>query len=64
MTFRQVYTDGRTLTCSQRANVAWVFCSILLHSLTDFNLQIPSNAMLFFTFVGISLAANHANSAN
>ena len=30
--------------------------SILLHSLTDFNLQIPSNAMLFFTFVGISLA--------
>jgi hypothetical protein len=29
--------------------------SILLHSLTDFNLQIPSNAMLFFTFVGISL---------
>jgi O-antigen ligase len=30
--------------------------SILIHSLTDFNLQIPSNAMLFFTFVGISLA--------
>jgi hypothetical protein len=30
--------------------------SILVHSLTDFNLQIPSNAMLFFTFVGISLA--------
>ncbi len=38
--------------------------SILVHSLTDFNLQIPSNAMLFFTFVGISLAANSANSAN
>jgi len=29
--------------------------SILLHSLTDFNLQIPSNAMLFFTLLGISL---------
>jgi O-antigen ligase len=45
--------------------------SILLHSLTDFNLQIPSNAMLFFTFVGISLALplkdkaqNHAETAN
>jgi O-antigen ligase len=30
--------------------------SILVHSLADFNLQIPSNAMLFFTFAGISLA--------
>jgi O-antigen ligase len=30
--------------------------SILLHGLTDFNLQIPANAMMFFTFVGISLA--------
>jgi len=30
--------------------------SILVHSLTDFNLQIPSNAMLFFAFLGISLA--------
>jgi O-antigen ligase len=30
--------------------------SILVHSLTDFNLQIPSNAMLFFTFVGIGSA--------
>jgi O-antigen ligase len=30
--------------------------SILVHSLADFNLQIPSNAMLFFSFVGISLA--------
>jgi O-antigen ligase len=29
--------------------------TILLHSLTDFNLQIPSNAIIFFTFVGISL---------
>ena len=34
--------------------------SILLHSLTDFNLQIPSNAMLFFAFVGISLATTHS----
>jgi O-antigen ligase len=30
--------------------------SILVHSLADFNLQIPSNAILFFTFVGISFA--------
>lgn len=30
---------------------------ILAHSLTDFNLQIPSNAMLFFTFLGIAAAA-------
>ena len=29
--------------------------TILVHSLTDFNLQIPSNAMLFFGFVGIGL---------
>lgn len=29
--------------------------SILVHSLTDFNLQIPSNAMLFFSFVGIAI---------
>jgi O-antigen ligase len=32
--------------------------SILLHSLTDFNLQIPSNAMLFFMFVGIAAQAS------
>jgi O-antigen ligase len=30
--------------------------AILIHSLADFNLQIPSNAMLFFAFAGISLA--------
>lgn len=29
--------------------------AILLHSMTDFNLQIPSNAMLFFSFAGIAL---------
>lgn len=33
---------------------------ILAHSLTDFNLQIPSNAMLFFTFLGIAAAARTA----
>ena len=32
--------------------------SILLHSLTDFNLQIPSNSMLFFMFVGIAAQAS------
>jgi O-antigen ligase len=31
--------------------------AILVHSLTDFNLQIPSNAMLFSSFVGIALAS-------
>ena len=30
--------------------------SILIHGLADFNLEIPSNAMLFFSFVGILLA--------
>jgi O-antigen ligase len=30
--------------------------SILVHSLADFNLQIPSNRLLFFVFVGISMA--------
>lgn len=30
--------------------------SILVHSLADFNLQIPSNAMLFFVFLGIASA--------
>jgi len=30
--------------------------SILIHSLTDFNLQIPSNAMLFFAYVGLASA--------
>jgi putative inorganic carbon (HCO3(-)) transporter len=29
--------------------------SMLIHSFTDFNLQIPSNAMLFFIFIGIGL---------
>jgi O-antigen ligase len=29
--------------------------ALSLHSLTDFNLQIPSNGMLFFTLIGISL---------
>jgi O-antigen ligase len=55
---------GILLTCTG------AIFSILLHSLTDFNLQIPSNAMLFFTFVGISLAlplkeraGNYAESA-
>jgi O-antigen ligase len=32
--------------------------SILVHSLADFNLQIPSNAMLFCIFVGIALACS------
>ena len=31
--------------------------SILVHSLADFNLQIPSNAMLFSAYIGIAAAA-------
>jgi len=34
--------------------------AILIHSLTDFNLQIPANGMLFFTFVGIALSIRTA----
>jgi O-antigen ligase len=34
--------------------------SILLHSLTDFNLQIPSNSMLFFIFLGIAAQVSSA----
>src|SRR5579884_2116175 len=30
--------------------------TLLVHGLADFNLQIPSNAMLFFSFLGIGLA--------
>jgi O-antigen ligase len=36
--------------------------SILLHSLTDFNLQIPSNAILFFAIVGISFSVSDRRS--
>ena len=32
--------------------------SLLIHSLVDFNLQIPSNSMLFFMFVGIAAQAS------
>jgi O-antigen ligase len=39
------------------ACIAAIF-SILLHSFADFNLQIPSNAYLFFTFVGIALGTS------
>jgi O-antigen ligase len=32
--------------------------SIMLHSLVDFNLQIPSNALLFYALVGVALATS------
>lgn len=41
------------------ASMGGIF-SILVHSLADFNLQIPSNAMLFFVFVGIAAQASTA----
>jgi len=34
--------------------------SILVHSLADFNLQIPSNSMLFFGFIGMSFSVPSA----
>jgi len=36
--------------------------SILVHSLVDFNLQIPSNAILFCSFVGIAFAVSMSTS--
>jgi len=36
------------------ASIGAIF-AILVHSLADFNLQIPSNAILFFSFIGIGL---------
>jgi O-antigen ligase len=44
-----IEAQGILLTC------ATAIFSILLHSLIDFNLQIPSNAMLFFSYLGIGL---------
>jgi O-antigen ligase len=44
--------QGILLTC-----IGAIF-SILVHSLVDFNLQIPSNAILFCTFVGIAFAVS------
>jgi O-antigen ligase len=47
-----------TTSCEEQgvllACVAAIF-AILIHSLGDFNLQIPSNAILFFSFVGVGL---------
>ena len=51
LTLDSIKQRGTLLAC-----IGAVF-SILVHSLTDFNLQIPSNAMLFFTFVGIASAS-------
>jgi O-antigen ligase len=49
-------TRGILLAC-----IGAIF-SILVHSLADFNLQIPSNAMLFFTFIGIAAAYSFSGS--
>lgn len=38
---------------------AW--CALMIHSLTDFNLHIPVNALLFFTLVGLSLRDGHTH---
>jgi O-antigen ligase len=50
LSLRSSQQNGVALAC-----IGAIF-SILLHSLADFNLQIPSNAMLFFTLVGIAMA--------
>ena len=47
MTAKVVETQGILLACTGGC------FAILVHSLADFNLQIPSNAIVFFTFVGI-----------
>ncbi len=47
---------GSLLAC------AGAIFAILVHSTTDFNLQIPSNAMLFFSFVGIAVALSQSAS--
>ena len=47
MTAKAVETQGILLACTGGC------FAILVHSLADFNLQIPSNAIVFFTFVGI-----------
>jgi O-antigen ligase len=49
VTRQSIEEQGILLACSGS-----VF-AILVHSLADFNLQIPSNAILFFTFIGIGL---------
>ncbi|MCF6178391.1 MAG: tetratricopeptide repeat protein, partial [Geopsychrobacter sp.] len=36
-------------------------CSILLHSLTDFNLAIPANGLYFFMLLALFAAASHAS---
>jgi O-antigen ligase len=43
------HEEGILLACTA------AICAILIHSLADFNLQIPSNGMLFFGFIGIGL---------
>jgi hypothetical protein len=50
-TVSSIEQRGALLAC-----VGAIF-SIFVHSLADFNLQIPSNAMLFFTFAGIASAS-------
>jgi O-antigen ligase len=57
----------RTAGHSQRAIALGCFGSmvaILLHSLTDFNLQIPANTLLFAVVLGISYANSSACTRN
>ena len=54
-----------TICSTRRAGLLLACCgaifAILIHSAADFNLQIPSNSMLFFVFVGMSLAISPAD---
>ena len=50
MMTKSVETEGILLACTG------AMFTILIHSLADFNLQIPSNAIIFFSFVGIGMA--------
>jgi O-antigen ligase len=50
MMTKSVETEGILLACTG------AMFTILIHSLADFNLQIPSNAIIFFSFVGVGMA--------
>jgi O-antigen ligase len=50
MMTKSVETEGILLACTG------AMFTILVHSLADFNLQIPSNAIIFFSFVGTGMA--------
>lgn len=55
---RTVWSDGSPERIGILLACSGAIFSILVHSLVDFNLQIPSNAMLFLSFVGVASAVS------